>query len=254
MSVVDDSFGHPLKVEEKATMILAGGIAGQGYQCGMLWGAALAAGAQAYQAYGSDSQAEAAAIIASQKAVESFRTQSGNEINCLEITEINFQGENQLLPILKFFVKGGPIGCFSMAARYAPLAYREIDAALAGEDYTVPSSPVSCTTILAKKMGTSTMHAIMAAGLAGGIGLSGGACGALGAAIWIQAMSRSEETVEFNLAPSWVEKIIKRFVESSDYKIECSEIVGRKFENIHDHAEFICQGGCSNIIDTLAVQ
>jgi hypothetical protein len=64
MSVVDDSFGHPLKVEEKATMILAGGIAGQGYQCGMLWGAALAAGAQAFQVFGSDPQAEAAAINA----------------------------------------------------------------------------------------------------------------------------------------------------------------------------------------------
>ena len=103
MSVVDDSFDHPLEVEEKASMILAGGIAGQGYQCGMLWGAALAAGAQAYQVFGSDSQAEAAAIIASQGAVESFCTQSRNEINCLEITELNFQGENQVLPILKFF-------------------------------------------------------------------------------------------------------------------------------------------------------
>ena len=102
MSVVDDSFGHPLKVEEKATMILAGGIAAQGYQCGMLWGAALAAGAQAYRVYGSDSQAEAGAIIASQKAVEAFRTRSRNEINCQEITDINMGGENQLLPILKF--------------------------------------------------------------------------------------------------------------------------------------------------------
>jgi hypothetical protein len=254
MSVVDDSFGHPLKVEEKATMILAGGIAGQGYQCGMLWGAALAAGAQAYQVYGSDSQAEAAAIIASQKAVESFRTRSRNEINCLEITEINFQGENQVLPILKFFLKGGPIGCFGMAARYAPLAYREIDAALSEENFAVPSPPVNCTTMLAKKMGASKMHAVMAAGLAGGIGLSGGACGALGTAIWVHAMSRTEETVGLNFTASWIDKIIKRFVESSDYKFECSEIVGRKFESIHDHAEYICKGGCSNIIDTLAAQ
>jgi hypothetical protein len=254
MSVVDDSFGHPLKAEEKATMILAGGIAGQGYQCGMLWGAALAAGAQAYRVYGSDSQAETVAIIATQKAVESFRTRSRNEINCLEITEMNFQGENQLLPILKFFVKGGPIGCFSLAARYAPLAYREIDEALSEENFTVPSPPVSCTSMLAKKMGVSKMHAVMAAGLAGGIGLSGAACGALGTAIWINAMSQTEETVGLNFTASWIENITKRFVESSDYKFECSEIVGRKFESIHDHAEYVCKGGCSNIIDTLATQ
>jgi hypothetical protein len=254
MSVVDDSFGHPLKAEEKATMILAGGIAGQGYQCGMLWGAALAAGAQAYRVYGSDSKAETAAIIASKKAVDSFCTHSRNEINCLEITEINLQGENQVLPILKFFVIGGPIGCLSMAARYAPLAYREIDAALSDEIFAVPSPPVSCTTMLAKKMGASTMHAVMAAGLAGGIGLRGGACGALGTAMWVHAMSRTEDTVGLNFTASWIDKIIKRFVEVSDYKFKCSEIVGRKFDSIHDHAEYICNRGCSNIIDTLAAQ
>jgi hypothetical protein len=49
MSVVDGSFDHPLKLEEKATIPLAGGIVNQGYQCGMIWGATLAAGAQAYR-------------------------------------------------------------------------------------------------------------------------------------------------------------------------------------------------------------
>ncbi len=43
MSVVDDSFNQPLQPEEHAVMSLAGGIMGQGYQCGMLWGAALLA-------------------------------------------------------------------------------------------------------------------------------------------------------------------------------------------------------------------
>jgi hypothetical protein len=141
-----------------------------------------------------------------------------------------------------------------MAARYAPLAYHEIDAALSEENFTVPSPPVSCTTMLAKKMGTSKLHAVMAAGLAGGIGLSGGACGALGTAIWVQAMSRTEETVGLNFSAAWIDKVIKGFIESSDYKFECAEIVGRKFESVQDHAEYICQGGCSNIIDTLAAQ
>jgi len=47
--------------------------------------------------------------------------------------------------------------------------------------------------MLAQKMGLSDMHTVMAAGLAGGIGLSGGACGALGAAIWIAGMNSLEE-------------------------------------------------------------
>ncbi len=69
MSVVDDSFGYPLKLEEKASMPFAGGIATQGYQCGMLWGAALAAGAQAFRLLGPGPKAETAALFATQKTV-----------------------------------------------------------------------------------------------------------------------------------------------------------------------------------------
>ena len=49
MSVVDGSFDHPLALEEHATLPLAGGIEQMGFQCGQLWGAALAAGAQAHR-------------------------------------------------------------------------------------------------------------------------------------------------------------------------------------------------------------
>ena len=90
MSVVDCSFDHPLKLEEEATSPLAGGIVNQGYQCGMLWGATLAAGAQAYRLLGPGPQAETAAIIAAQMLVEPFRARY-NSINCLEITELNMQ-------------------------------------------------------------------------------------------------------------------------------------------------------------------
>ena len=252
MSVVDDSFGYPLKLEEKATMTLAGGVATQGYQCGMLWGAALAAGAQAYRLYGSGPEAEAAAMIATQKMVETFRARTKNEINCLEITHMNWQETNKILPILKFFVKGGPLGCFRMAAGYAPEAYSAIDSALSENHSAAPSQPVSCTAALAQKMGLSDMHTVMAAGLAGGIGLSGGACGALGAAIWITGMNRSDAPVGFDFTDSWVGDTIEIFLESSDYEFECSEIVGRKFENIDDHADYVSNGGCSKIMEALA--
>ena len=252
MSVVDNSFGHPLKCEEKATMSLAGGIANMGYQCGMLWGAALAAGAQSYQQFGSGQQAEAAAIRATQKLVESFRGHTKNEINCLEISDLNMQGEFDARTILKFFIKGGPIGCFRMAARYAPDAYREINSALSEELIEAPAAPVSCATLLAKRLGVSELHAVMAAGLAGGIGLSGGACGALGATIWITAMNQPVEIDGFSYSGTWVNDMIEKFLETSDYEFECAEIVGRKFDGITDHADYISNGGCSKIIDALA--
>ena len=252
MSVVDDSFGYPLKLEEKASMPFAGGIATQGYQCGMLWGAALAAGAQAFRLLGPGPKAETAALFATQKTVESFRARTNNEINCLEITEMNFQGDNQVRQVLKFFFKGGPIGCFSMAAKYAPLAFSAINSALTEEDIAAATPPVSCSAMLAQKMGVSELHTVMAAGLAGGIGLSGGACGALGAAIWITAMNRPDEQIGFNVMETWAGDLINRFLESADYEFECSEIVGRKFVSIDEHASHLHAGGCSEIIAALA--
>lgn len=254
MSVVDGSFDHPLKLEEKATAPLAGGILQYGYQCGMLWGAALAAGAQAYQLHGPGPMAETAAILATQRLLESFRAHN-RYINCQEITEIEWKPSSQgllLKQIGKFFIKGGPIGCFRMAAAYAPVAFDDVRTALSEDHIPALSSPVSCATLLAQKMGASEMHAVMAAGFAGGIGLSGGACGVLGAAIWFLGMRTIKEGVkEIGLAPPGAEDAVERFLTSSDYEFECSKIVGRRFESVEDHARYLQQGGCSNIIEAL---
>jgi len=232
-------------------MPFVGGIMQHGYQCGMIWGATLAAGAQAYRLYGSGPQAETRAIIAAQRLVESFNDRNKN-INCLEITELNKSSSTMKL-IKYFLVKGGAIDCFRMAARYAPVAFREINFALSEKHTEIPSPPVGCAAMLAQKMGVSELRMVMAAGLAGGIGLSGGACGALGAAIWIIGMNSSKERdgkIDYN-DPKAVDAI-ERFLKCSDYEFECSEIVGRRFENISDHAAYLRDGGCSEIIKELA--
>jgi len=257
MSVVDRSFDQPLRLEECAVMPMAGGIMGNGYQCGMLWGATLAAGAQAYRLLGPGLQAETGAIIAAQRLVESFRARN-KYIDCLEITDMNMQEKIQTRQILKFFIKGGPIGCFRMAARYAPVAFNEINAALdagtrSAKYIEAPSRPVSCAAMLAQKVGVSDMHTVMAAGLAGGIGLSGGACGALGAAIWIIGMNCGKEGVgNIGFNSPRARDAIDGFMKSADYEFECSKIVGRRFENIEDHASYLRDGGCSKIIEVLA--
>ena len=244
MSVVDRSFEHPLKFEERAAIPLAGGIMQYGYQCGMLWGAALAAGAQAYRLFGEGSRAETEAIIAAQRLVETFRS-SNKSINCADITDLD-QATSAKDMMMHFLVKGGVIGCLRMAAKYAPVAYKEINTALSETEIEVPSLPVSCASMLAKKMGVSDMHAVMAAGLSGGIGLSGGACGALGAAIWVIGMGDSEYT------PPRTPDVVDRFVECTDDKFECAKIVGREFESVGDHADYLHNGGCSKIIEVLA--
>lgn len=234
-------------------MSLAGGIEQMGFQCGMLWGAALAAGAQAHQVFGAGPQAEAAAVVAAQRLVETFRAKY-KAINCLELTGTDWKNPTGRT-MLKFLVRGGPIQCFGMAASYAPLAADAIDSALAEEPAAPPCHPVSCAALLAQRMGASELHTVMAAGLAGGIGLCGGACGALGAAIWLAGLGSSDdETTKLNFNDPKAMDTIDRFVEASGGEFECSAIVGRKFEDVADHAGYLRSGGCGQIIEALAAQ
>ncbi len=234
-------------------MPLAGGIMQHGYQCGMIWGATLAAGAQAYRLLGPGPKAETMAVNATQRLVEAFRAYHG-EINCLEITDMD-KSSSVLKMIYVFLIKGGTIGCLRMSAKYAKAAFNEINFALSEKHIDAPSPPASCTAMLAQKMGLSDMQTVMAAGLAGGIGLCGGACGALGAAIWIFGMNSIKEGAsKIGYKDPGALDIIDRFLNFTDYKFECSEIVGRKFENIDDHACYLRNGGCSKIIEVLATK
>ena len=220
---------------------------------GMIWGATLAAGAQAYRLLGPGPQAETKAIIAAQMLVESFRARNNN-INCSDITDID-KSSSSMQMIIYFLIKGGSIGCLRMAARYATVAFSEINTALSEKHIEAPSAPISCSAMLAQKMGVSDMHTVMAAGFAGGIGLCGGACGALGAAIWIIGMNSLNEGVgkiEFQ-NPSALDAI-DRFMKCTDNEFECSKIVGRRFENVDDHAGYLHDGGCSEIIEVLAAE
>ena len=252
--MIDRAFDHPLEQEEHATAPLAGGIKQHGYQCGMVWGAALAAGARAYQLWGAGPDAEARAIAATQKTVDTFRTQN-DAVNCIDITHLDTSSSTWQM-ITYFLLKGGSIGCFRMAGKYAPQVFRDINEVYSDSGADATPAPVSCSSLLAQKLGASELQTVMAAGLAGGIGLCGSACGALGAAIWIMGMRLQEARDVKNL---WSDKVfttkfdelMDRFLQSSDYEFECAEIVGRKFDSISDHAVYLREGGCAKIIDTL---
>lgn len=250
MTVLDRSYGHPMELEERAADPLAGGLM-QGYQCGMIWGSALAAGAQAHRLHGPGPQAEAAAMNAAEEIVGSFRA-CHKHVDCLDITNADPQSKWQLVKY--FLLKGGTISCARRIFRYAPEAHRKINEALAEERPETGCNSASCAAKLARKMGASDLHVTMASGFAGGIGLSGGACGALGAAIWITGMQGRDAGESNKVINARIEKLMERFGQASDYEFECSEIVGRKFESMDDHADHVREGGCSAIVDALAAE
>lgn len=249
--VLNHAYGHPLQPEERAAKPLAGGVMQHGYQCGMIWGAALAAGAQAYRIYGEGPRAEAGAVRAAQRLVSSFFADN-KTINCLEITELD-ESSTSLEQTIYFFFKGGMIHCLRMAAQYAPEAHRQIEATFDEPEAAVPEPPVSCAALLMRKRGASEQHAVMAAGFAGGIGLCGGACGALGAAIWNIGMhSPKIQKGKINYTDPKATEAIERFLQCTDYKFECSEITGRTFANVVEHAAYLREGGCAKILEVLA--
>lgn len=248
------AYDNAMDLEEQASLPFVGGIKQYGYQCGQVWGASLAAGARVHQLKGDGPESQLRTLKATEKVAEAFRGISG-EMNCNEITSLNKDSTN--MDMVKYFLlKGGSIGCFRLASSYAPAAYDAIEESLE-EDVQIPDGDVSCTALLAKKMGGQEKHQTMAAGLAGGIGFTGEACGALGTVVWLKAMKLLKDDPEVDLwgdkeFGAWFESTVETFLAASDYEFECVDIVGRRFEGAADHAEHLRQGGCSKIIEALA--
>lgn len=241
-----------MRLEEHAASPLAGGISQHGYQCGLVWGAALAAGAHAYRLYGPGPEAESAAVHASQEVVDAFRDRTGY-VDCFDVTSNDWKNSTTSA-MLKFFLKGGPVKCFTLTSGFSRQALDAIEDAMSDEPADVPEAPVSCAAEMARKLGASDLQATMAAGFAGGIGLCGGACGALGAAVWMFGVNSGAEDLAYGMSDPRVEAIVERYLESADYTFECAEVTGRRFESVADHAAYLREGGCANIIEALAEQ
>ncbi len=247
--ILNREFGNPKEAEEQAIDPLAGGIYQQGYQCGMLWGAALALGTEAYRRKEEQGEAIAMALIATKHMVESFLTKS-NSTECEEITETDFGSKLQLA---KYMLTGKAIGCFNLAAKWAPDAIEVAHQGLALELPPNAKESKSCASEVVKRMGGSDEEAVMVAGFAGGIGFRGSGCGALAAAMWkitLELVKKGEW--KYSLSNPTFDELIEKFYQASDYEMECEKICGKKFDTIQEHTDHLNNGGCKNIIDSLA--
>jgi len=246
--LLNREFGHLKKGEEQATDPLAGGIMREGHQCGMLWGAAMAVGAEAHRRCENLDQAIAVAVRATQHLLKSFADRT-DTLNCREITDTDF---NKTWQMLKFMVFKSN-SCFKLAEAWAPEA---VQAAMEGLANTPPEqlrNCVSCAAEVARRMGASGEEMAMVAGFAGGLGLSGEGCGALSAAIWMNTLDWSKKHPgKQTYSNPAAEKTLEAFYELTEDKILCREISGQQFDNLEEHAAFINKGGCEEVIKTLA--
>jgi C_GCAxxG_C_C family probable redox protein len=252
--LLNHEFDNPRENEEIASDLLAGGIAQKGYQCGMLWGASLAVGAESFRRYSNNNEATASAITASQYLVESF-TKRTKSVNCRDISKVNWENKfDMAIYMLKTVMQGFIYSpCFNLIVKWTPEAIQVANEGVAIKP--VQDQPcVSCASEVLKKMGASDEEAVMVAGFAGGIGLSGNACGALSATIWYKMLEWSKKNP--GKTPSYFNNqdtklILRAFYIQTDSEALCSKITEKQFKSIDEHSEYIRRGGCGKLIDAL---
>lgn len=83
--------------------------------------------------------------------------------------------------------------------------------------------------------------------------MSGNACGVFAAAMWksVLELVRNDEW-KYTTSDPVTEKILNTFYSATNYTIECREICGRKFNTIDEHIEFMKNGGCDKLINTMS--
>jgi len=247
--ILDREFGHPQEEEEKAIDPLAGGILQQGYQCGMLWGASMAAGAEAFRRNEDPDRATGIAILATKHIMESFVKRTSS-IECEEITQCDWQNKKSMR---KYMLSGKFVNCFILAGKWAPEALGAAKEGLILDQARLPKKSMSCASEVVRKMGGDEEEMLMVAGFAGGLGLSGSGCGALAAAVWKNALIHNKKNTgkSANYDPN-TDHTLKTFYEETDYEMQCDKICGQSFETLDEHTEFLKKGGCKKLIEVLA--
>lgn len=253
--ILNYEFDNVKPNEEKASDMLAGGIAQKGHQCGMLWGGSLAIGTEAFRKFDDKNKAIAVSINASKKLVESFYKRT-HTVNCRDISKVNWENKFEFtIYMLKTIAQGFVYSpCFNLIVKWAPEALQTVNNGFT-ENINYSGHCLSCASEVVKKMGATEEESVMVAGFAGGIGLSGNACGALGAAIWYKMLDWSKKNEGksqsmFNNADA--KKVLRTFYMQTDSEMLCNKICNRNFNSIDEHTEYIKSGGCNQLIDALS--
>jgi len=251
--LLNKEFGNNLDDEERATDPLAGGIMRKGQQCGMLWGATLAIGAEAYGRTNDLDKALPLAILATQSLMNSFEERA-HTVNCKDITGCrmdNFFGLTRYM--LKVTLQGmNNSTCFNLAEDWYEEAIKSAKQGLIQNQNKLPVNVINCASEVVRKVGGNKEEMAMVAGFAGGMGLSGHGCGALSAAIWVRSLDwvrNNPGKSAFNNNEAKV--ILKSFLKETQGKMDCSQICGRDFQSVQDHSDFLKNGGCHNVLKVL---
>ncbi len=252
--LLNNEFKNNLKLEEKAADPFAGGLLRKGYQCGMLWGAALAIGYQSANTIKNDNEA----IITSTETtilMQNSFIERANSADCKDISECDFENKFSFIKFMLKTITSGFIfsKCFNLLANWMPDALQTINNGFA-KSYYNDISTFNCAVQAVIKAEATREEAIAVSGFAGGLGLSGNVCGALGAIIYISSLRllKHNPEIDFSQTNKELDKIIFSFLEITNGEFLCKNITKCKFNSIEEHSNYLSCGGCKNLIDKLA--
>ena len=270
-TILNRAAGIELIAEEQAAHALAGGVLNSGRACGMLWGAALAAGAQAQARFERGEVAAVAALQITARMQDEFR----DLIGAADCREIIGQDLTTVFGKVGYVTSGAAVTCTRLALKWSPEAHDLIQTGLADFDPAAVTRPLNnCAVMtmrfLAGPLGLDPERTPgLTAGFAGGLGLKGNTCGALAAGIFALALnyyhaqgrqardSRLRALAQeiglgkgFTVKPAQLRAaFLTRF--RTD---QCRELVSRGFASPEDLSTYLADGGCKEVIEFVAVK
>lgn len=246
--ILDQEFDNEMDLEERAAATLAGGVVYQGKVCGIVLGAILGAGVEAYHEGGSLDTSICLSIEATQKLLVSFNAMA-HAINCYDIAHVDF---NSKASVFRYVITRKGVKCFNLADKWAPKAIGIVREVMRQEEKVIPTCR-SCATRVVLEMGGNETEASIVAGFAGGIGLSGNVCGALTAALWYKTLKWLRKHPEIKKYPDHkAQESITKFLTLTNGEYLCPSLSGKRFSTLKEHTDFILGGGCNRLIDILA--
>jgi hypothetical protein len=253
------------ELEEASDPLCAGLVAEMDGACGVLWGASLAAGVRARARIPDQHVARAATLASTIDMVSAYR-HAGHPLDCAEVTGMGAWN------FARYMVKGNLGVCSRLFSGLGPELHAIIDRTI--DEYHVRASAAPCRNCAAEAYDRvcasigfpSDGAGAVAAGFAGGLGLSGNACGALAAAILAVSMKyftergrpkhsmiRSDLQGLF-LGIGWMRpsmEVARRFRSRFGGKT-CASIAGRTFASADELSAHLGTGRCEPVLEEVA--
>ena len=260
------SFGVEESAYEQAIHAFSGGFLHSGRACGLLSGSALAAGVLARTRF-SDQRARIHATLAATIGLARSHPALSGSVNCQTITETElttWRGR------LSYLMRGKAAHCGRLHVEWTSRAHRLIEESFRQAVDTPVSRCDNCAVATlgkcASAVGIPAEDVSIVAGLAGGLGLLGNVCGALAAGVFALgathyiARSNAPRDSRARGAVAELSSAARKGPPGELHRSfcgrfgsdQCMKIVGRRFENVDDHARFIAEGGCATIVDFVA--